>query len=583
MGLTPGSSASHPALRRGVASSSTSSPPSSMPDLESVHPSPALTTPRLSLSSVASLTSSLFYRPSILQRPQVAWALLVSCFLSSFLLFTSSLRSPSSSWCTSPDFAPSNPLLQQAGWGGVVAAPQASFSPPSPVSSCFCSAMYDMQSHPASTWPLLPGRSYDEADACPMVAPRSALLHSAPPIPGPAPDNRSEPLWQAPPCMAFDVWLRWRGESYLPPVYSLQYTLFNQEANVVSNLHAMLALANPREPFELVVVFDDCSDSTIARTHAFLHALLTGCGAGGEWPQEDIPSFPYSGAALSGHDDLSSACLNPGLVHVRTLVQPTGVWETAANNLGARAAAADAHFLVFVQDDHVIEQRDWNAVMALPLRVWPSDGVIAVSGRCGESKWSRARIELGAGWVGRCNVEIGEALKWEPERRCVFYIRDSINRGPLLISHAALRALGYFDEVHFYMDDSDHDLFARAYHQTGALVGVIAFDFRAPYDQGGTRKPKPPRSRAAESYIRARKERAQRTQSALDAIHGNFSQVWVPHDENRPLPGSVLHRCVDYYRSGGRNNSHWYDAVQLHREGRGFAGGQMLGLVSPLR
>ena len=121
------------------------------------------------------------------------------------------------------------------------------------------------------------------------------------------------------------------------------------------------------------------------------------------------------------------------------------------------------------------------------------------------------------------------------------------------------------------MDDSDHDFFARAYMDSGALAGVVAFDFRAPVDQGGSRKPKPQRSRAAENYIKARKERSTATPNALTEVYRNLSTTLVPHDENRPFPGSLLHRCVEFYRSGRRNYTRWYDPTELTRHGRGFA------------
>ena len=393
-------------------------------------------TPRSSRSPT-SLLCPPSCRPSTLQRGPLILLVSVISALVSLLLLTVAHRSgltTSHPWCSdTPHYEGVQPQLIATG----ERVPP--FTPPTPTPSCFCSSMYDMSTRPTSSWRLLPSRLYAEADACPMLVPRSALAHGAPPLPGPTPDNRSEALWQAPPCIAMDAWLMPSipptptdaddpdslplppPATYVAPVFSLQYTVFNQEEVVLSNLRAALALASPREPFELVLVFDDCSDDTIPLTHAFLRSVLAGCGVEARWPQEDIPSYSVANVSLPGHVDSSSLCLNPALVHVRTLVQPTGVWETAANNIGARAASPRSAYLLFVQDDHVIEMQDWNSVMAFPLRVWGAESIVGVSGRCGESKWSRKRIELGAGWVGRCNVEIGEALDWDAERRCVFF------------------------------------------------------------------------------------------------------------------------------------------------------------------
>ena len=417
-------------------------------------------TPRTSRASAFSLCPP-SCRGSFQRAPLLLFVALVSAAFS-LLLLTLAHRSgltPTHPFCGDGSLGPLFDGVQPP----LSAMSPSTFTPPAPTPSCLCSSMYDMSTRPTSTWQLLSSRLYAEADACPALIPRSALVHAAPPLPGPAPDNGTEALWQAPPCMAMDVWLMpsmYPAVSdpdpgpvlppplaYTAPVFSIQYTVFNQETVVLTNLHAALSLANPREPFELVLVFDDCSDDTIPLVHAYLQGVMQGCRADAKWPQEDIPSYSAANVTLPRHFDMSSSCLNPALVHVRTLVQPTGVWETAANNIGARAASPHAAYLVFVQDDHVVEMQDWNSVMAFPMRVWGAESIVGVSGRCGESKWSRRRIEQdGKGWVGRCNVEIGQPLDWSAERRCSFYIRDSVNRGPLLISHATMKKLGYFDE-----------------------------------------------------------------------------------------------------------------------------------------
>ena len=293
-----------------------------------------------------------------------------------------------------------------------------------------------------------------------MWASRSALKHKAEPLHGPAVDSEDAAsraddsnVWQLPPCLLFDVWLGASSTGYRSPVFSLQYTLFNQEQHVLPNLHALLRHADREEPFELVVVYDDCTDRTIPMTHALLQSVAYGCGVAVDtpwWSEENLASkLSFVNSTIPEEFDSSSTCINPALVHIRTLVQPTSVWETAANNLGARAAHPSAEVLVFIQDDMRITMDSWNAVLALPTRLYRD--VAAVSGRCAHAHYSTLPTTLPSlGTSGRCGQDINEPLMLDADHRCVFSVRDTVNRGPLLVVHDVMRALGYFDEVHFW-------------------------------------------------------------------------------------------------------------------------------------
>ena len=496
------------------------------------------------------------------------------------------------------------------------------FQPSPAPARCLCSSMYQPWQEPIVQdaaapgrlpWRLSPGRSYAEWDACPAMQPRSALVYSAPALTGPSLQQNaslhgtsSADIWQLPPCIAFDVWLATAAPtlatqpsqqpnnhstidtaasatvlapspSYRPPVYTLQLTVFNQEVAVIGHLRALLSLTSAAETFELVVVFDDCTDHSIPLVHAFLTAAMAGCrmerntSAGhlsdeSEWPEEFIPTLPTLSPLAAPLDfdatELSSACLNPALVHVRTVVQPTSVWETVANNIGARAASPHSDFVVFIQDDQLMTQQDWNAVLAAPARLWPSE-VVAVTARCAQTMYTPADGST----VGRCNNDVSQPLNWPPAQRCTFYIRDSGNRGPLLVRHSALRQLGYFDEVHFWLDDSDHDLAARAYQQLGGLVGLMPLDFVAPIGLGATRRSSPPLPESTKSYFKARKERAQQTWNTLNGVRQQAAALqWKDHSDDRPLSGQVFQQCVQYYQRQQHANDTtppWYSMEEL--------------------
>lgn len=423
-------------------------------------------------------------------------------------------------------------------------------------------------------WHLNATRDYAAWDACGMASPRSALVNDPQPIIGADP---GAPL-QLPACLALDHWLPASAALLLDanvtprllvaaPVHSISMTVFNQEEAVVPHLAAALELAASDEPFELVVVFDDCRDRSIALAHAYLSRASRLCwedhssalAARGEdraaeatraaWLTSDIPAMHSMHSASEGSGGGAAAallralvrCPNPALVHVRTLIQPTPVWEATANNIGMRVAHPSAQFLLLLQDDMLMQARGYNARLALPLRLWPD--VFAASARCAHALYSA--LPWGLGKAGRCGKEITEPLHASADVRCRFHVRDSCNRGPLLLSHARARELGFFDEVHFHLDFSDHDLMARAYLQRRWVVGWMPLDFAAPLLLGATRRPLPPSPPSSAEYLALRLARAS-TWALGTGLRRAVAQglLWAPHDEARAVPGGMLEACL---------------------------------------
>ena len=68
-----------------------------------------------------------------------------------------------------------------------------------------------------------------------------------------------------------------------------------------------------------------------------------------------------------------------------------------------------------------------------------------------------------------------------------FYVYETCNRGPLLIDRQKLMELGYLDEESYFLDNSDHDLMARAYLEKGYICGYMPIDFESPLRHGSTR------------------------------------------------------------------------------------------------
>ena len=459
---------------------------------------------------------------------------------------------------------------------------QVPFQPPPLSSQCLCSSMYPWATpliRPSAfpnrlPWHLSRAHSYAQWEECPMWANRSVLLHQAPALSGPFIDREDSAddldIWQLPPCLLFEIWLRAPDWSYRTPVSSLQYGVFDQQEHVLTNLFALLAHADKEEPFEVVVVFDDCTDQSIPLAHALLHRVALACGMneeGDSWTEEELPSLSWRNVTLPSHFDVSN-CIAPALVHIRTLVQPTSIWETASNNLGARAAHPSAEVLIFIQDDVTVETDGWNVILALPTRLYAD--VVGVTGRCAHPRYSVSATSLQThSAVGRCTVNINDPLTFDADHRCMFYIRDTINRGPLLIVHDVFREMGYFDEVHFHMDDSDHDFFTRLYEHSRQVGGFMPFDFIAPLAHASGQKVHPPLPNSTRKYLEERKQRERSSVSRLHEIAAGEAQKWVPHDEDRRLAGH-FQRCLEHYRSNGEQTkeaARWWKPLPRWIEG----------------
>lgn len=146
--------------------------------------------------------------------------------------------------------------------------------------------------------------------------------------------------------------------------------------------------------------------------------------------------------------------------------------EVLASNDGARRARSK--YLIYVQDDMIITEKNFDKRLLKPFESVPN--VLAVSGR------DSADAKITNNAVDYYNLEGKD--KGSPKN--IFYVRDVINRGPLMLDHEKFRELGYFDESFAPIDSDDADLSFRAYRK-GYLVGSFWIDYRSDLLWGKTR------------------------------------------------------------------------------------------------
>lgn len=225
------------------------------------------------------------------------------------------------------------------------------------------------------------------------------------------------------------------------PHTSIVIPIHNQEEIIVHNTESILRCTTD-SPYELILILDSCTDRTKEHLLAFF--------------------------ATFAHPPL--------LTNILMLESMTPLFETTADNIGFLCARG--LFLLEIQADMEMVQPGYNTVLMKPFTQLPD--LIGVSGRCCHGLTN-------AQGVGKLGHAIERPLSPTIDQTC-FYIGETCNRGPLMLHAAKLRTLGFLDEKNYFLDNSDHDLFARAFAQRGWLCGYMPIEFKAPLSHGSTRK-----------------------------------------------------------------------------------------------
>jgi glycosyltransferase involved in cell wall biosynthesis len=190
------------------------------------------------------------------------------------------------------------------------------------------------------------------------------------------------------------------------------------------------------------------------------------------------------------------------------------VFETKANNIAAKNSGGD--FIAIIQDDMLINEDGWDLRMLKPFNEF-SD-VFSVTSRCShnwminEASKHINMEKIPDGIWSDILIHLDHADRNNTPRDS-FEIRDSSNRGPLLINHSDFEKLGYFDEIFAPLDMDDHDLHYRAKIELGKVTGLYWIDYISDINWGGTRENGIPK------------------QWALDSNHKNQKMIYKRHLE----------------------------------------------------
>lgn len=151
------------------------------------------------------------------------------------------------------------------------------------------------------------------------------------------------------------------------------------------------------------------------------------------------------------------------------------VFEVISNNIGLKISTQP--YCMIIQDDMVMQEANFDWKMLSPFQY--SDA-FAVSARTAHD-----------------NVIINNELhhvnisgKESNLSKGIYSVRDSCNRGPLLLKHEALEKLNYLDESFAPLHLDDHDLCMRAWKELGLVSGSYMIDYRSDHEWGSSHNPK---------------------------------------------------------------------------------------------
>jgi glycosyltransferase involved in cell wall biosynthesis len=230
-------------------------------------------------------------------------------------------------------------------------------------------------------------------------------------------------------------------------VFSIVMPIFNQESIITNNLDALLNFTGECD-YEIILILDACSDNTEIKIM--------------EW--SETKNFE----------------IYPLISKLTILKSEIPLFETAADNLGF--FCAKGKYLLEIQADMEMTEPNYNMKLLTPFL--QDNRIIGISGRCCHSFDQKS----GVGKLGR-DIEL-DLNKLNVDVDC-YYLADTCNRGPLLLDSSKVYELGFLDEANFFLDNSDHDLFARS-KAKGWLCGYCPIDFKSELKDGSTRKPRDP-------------------------------------------------------------------------------------------
>ncbi len=248
------------------------------------------------------------------------------------------------------------------------------------------------------------------------------------------------------------------------PRFSVVMSVFNQETIINSNIISILR--NMKDPFELIVVLDACTDQTKSNILNLLFELLertqnsivNDTKNAKENPKQKHVHFVPDNEQLS----MGDCCC----IIVIDTVQ--SVFETQCNNIGFKLSSAPN--IIEVQAHMTMNQYGFNLTLEKPLLYY--NDFISISGHgCHGLHGSNC-----VGCVDDVSLTSSSVSQWQDDRFC--YVSATVVRGPLLFDAEKLKEMNYLNDAQFARDCDETDLFFRSWKRKGYRTGYIHIEFQ---------------------------------------------------------------------------------------------------------
>lgn len=158
------------------------------------------------------------------------------------------------------------------------------------------------------------------------------------------------------------------------------------------------------------------------------------------------------------------------------IIYAANVFETKANNIGLKAVTNP--YAIINQDDCWVLEKYYDQKLLKPILQF--NDVFAVSGRNAHDIMNRPDGTLFHPNCAGSNTEFHE--------QNIFYIRQVVNRGPLLLKMDIVKQLHYLDEDFAPLTYDDHSLCIEAAKKFDLRCGCVNINFRSDMHWGSTRK-----------------------------------------------------------------------------------------------
>lgn len=157
------------------------------------------------------------------------------------------------------------------------------------------------------------------------------------------------------------------------------------------------------------------------------------------------------------------------------------IWEVKSCNVGYKYA--ESEYILDIQADMIIKEKDFDKRLLKPFFYF--DNMLAVSGR------DAADVVINGEEIKFINL----AGRDRNPNRDILSQRMIVNRGPILINHEKISAIGYLDESFAPITQDDTD-FCLTGLEKGWITGSYIIDYASELWWGSTRT-----SSAQEDYV----------------------------------------------------------------------------------